>query len=208
MAIGLSVEGSQLSYIRNCVSGPEAWQALSAIYEANNRANRISLKRQFYTFSHDVEKPIMDYVSGITSLASQLRAIEIKIEDEDIVDVLIYCLAPSYGNVATALMQRSDVLTVANVTAALVEEEAHQKAQAEPSRTASLFKTTATLRAPRKEFVCFRCGEKGHKAMECPAARPARLVSKLDDSDSELPKKDKRREERVAVAVAPPIQLF
>jgi hypothetical protein len=48
--IGLSIDQSQVPYIRDCTTGPEAWTALMTIHERNGRAARIGLKRQLYTY--------------------------------------------------------------------------------------------------------------------------------------------------------------
>ena len=39
-AIGLTIEGSQIRYIRDCVTGPEAWEALRNQYEKASRPNQ------------------------------------------------------------------------------------------------------------------------------------------------------------------------
>ncbi|PBK60562.1 hypothetical protein ARMSODRAFT_868045, partial [Armillaria solidipes] len=63
----------------------------------------IALKRQFYGFNHDAEAPIHTYVSGIMSLAGRLKAIGVKLEDIDIVDVLIFNLDESWSSIAASL---------------------------------------------------------------------------------------------------------
>jgi hypothetical protein len=51
--IGLTVDCSQYGYICDATDGPAAWKALAEIYKKNSRATRISLKRQFYGYTHD-----------------------------------------------------------------------------------------------------------------------------------------------------------
>ncbi|OBZ65918.1 hypothetical protein A0H81_14176 [Grifola frondosa] len=70
-AIGLTVDPSQYGYIRDSADGPAAWAALAGVYEKNSRANRIVLKRQFFNFRHDTERPIRNYISGVTDLAAR-----------------------------------------------------------------------------------------------------------------------------------------
>ncbi|OBZ67164.1 hypothetical protein A0H81_12816 [Grifola frondosa] len=91
-AIGLTVDPSQYGYIRDSADGPAAWAALAGVYEKNSRANRIALKRQFFNFRHDTERPIRDYISGITDLAARLKSIGVKLLDEDITDALFLIL--------------------------------------------------------------------------------------------------------------------
>lgn len=170
-AIGLTIEQSQKPYIRDCTDGPSAWKALKDIYEKNSTSNRISLKRRFYSYHHDTTQPITDYINDITSLATQLRAIGLKLEDQEITDVLIYSLSPEYGTIATALMTRSDAefLTVAEISAALMEEEARRKETGDiPTEQAMMARGNRGRRdVPWKEKKCGNCGRRGHTDDEC-----------------------------------------
>ncbi|KII82738.1 hypothetical protein PLICRDRAFT_70032, partial [Plicaturopsis crispa FD-325 SS-3] len=96
---------------------------LASIYEKNSRANRISLKRQFYAFKHDTEESIQTCIQGVTTLAARLKAIGIVLTDEDITDVLIFNLDESYSNIAASLSSQKSELSVADVTGALTDEE-------------------------------------------------------------------------------------
>lgn len=165
-AIGLAVELNQVAHIRDCSSGPEAWKALADIYERNDRATRINLKRELYTFVHDISAPVREYVNSITTIQAKLKAIGVEISDEDITDILIYTLAPEYNAVATSLMQSSEKLTIASITSALVDVEA----KLQPNGNAVAL--VAHSSAPRLPPECFRCGTIGHLAQYCPALAP------------------------------------
>lgn len=171
--IGLTVDSSQYTFIRESTNGVEAWQALKDQYEKNTRATRISLKRQFFGFQHDPHVPMQIYIAGITDLAAKLTGIGITLSADDITDVLIFNLAPAYSSLASTLMATKGDLKVAEVTSALLEEERrlgggttdrsdvtpyslYGKASAAPGRTAS---------------TCFRCGRKGHLLKDCSAQK-------------------------------------
>ncbi|KAI9069738.1 hypothetical protein FKP32DRAFT_1546588, partial [Trametes sanguinea] len=70
--IGLTINPDQYDYIRNAKTGAEAWSALQEAYEKNTRANRITLKREFYTAAHDPNAPIREYTNRVTNLANRL----------------------------------------------------------------------------------------------------------------------------------------
>ena len=59
--IGLTVEPSEYTYIRDCTSGAEAWKVLKDTYKKNSYVMRISLKQQFYGFKHNMLAPITHY---------------------------------------------------------------------------------------------------------------------------------------------------
>jgi hypothetical protein len=100
-AIGLTIDPSQYRYIDGCKTGVEACEKLKKIYEKNS-----ALKRQFYGYTHDPAKPIQEYISGITGLASRLKAIGVKLEDNDIMDVLLWNLDPSWNVHGSGLENR------------------------------------------------------------------------------------------------------
>jgi hypothetical protein len=162
-AIGLTIEQSQKQYIRDCEDGPAAWKKLAEIYEKNSTATRISLKRKFYSYHHDTERPISDYINDITTLASQLKAIGVTLKDEDITDVLIYSLAPEYSAIATVLMAQSNAsTTVADITSALIEEEARRKELEGPEII-----TETGLAAKHSTVECGNCHKRGHTIEKC-----------------------------------------
>ena len=83
----------------------------------------ISLKRQFYGYQHDKAQPIMEYIPDITNLAAWLKAIKVTLTDEDIIDVLIFNLNESWGNIAGSLTATIGEMKLSDVKGALVDEE-------------------------------------------------------------------------------------
>lgn len=186
-AIGLTVDSDQYQYIQDATNGPEAWKALSKIYEKNSRANRVALKRQFYGFSHDDTKPIQEYISGILELATRLKSIGVKLEDNDIMDVLLFNLDNSWSNIAASLCATVDDLgTVSDITGALLDEEgrrggpdsdqtensafhveSRQKACSNCQKSGHLTKDCWAKGGQGKK-KCFKCQKEGHLSFNCP----------------------------------------
>ncbi|OCH86965.1 hypothetical protein OBBRIDRAFT_709546, partial [Obba rivulosa] len=98
----------------DCADSAQAWKALADVYEKNSRANRITLKRQFYGFRHDKSAPIHQYISGVTDLAAWLRAIGVALDDDDITDVLIFNLSKSWSNIAGSLTASQSELSISD----------------------------------------------------------------------------------------------
>lgn len=162
-AIGLTIQQSQKQYIRDCTDGPSAWKALKEIYEKNTASQRINLKRRFYTYQIQPSSSMAEAIGEITSLASKLRAIGVELTDQDVTDVMLYAISSQYGSVATALMNRSDAgdLKIADVSAALLEEEARQ------ATTESAGNVAMAARQQNTQVFCQNCGKRGHDKSEC-----------------------------------------
>lgn len=203
-AIGLTVDSDQYQYIQDATNGQEAWKALSKIYEKNSRANRIALKRQFYGFSHDDTKPIQEYISGILELATRLKAIGVKLEDSDIMDVLLFNLDNSWSNIAASLCATVDDLgTVSDITGALLDEEGRRGGPISDQPSDAAFHTTESRqkvcsncqrsghtikecwgKGGQGKKKCYRCQREGHLSFNCPNAKETANQA-MEDSDSE-----------------------
>ena len=178
--IGLSVDPSQYTYIRDATDGIGAWSNLKEQYEKNTRATRISLKRQFYSFQHDTSSPIQTYIAGITDLAAKLGGIGIKLSSEDITDVLIFNLNNEYSSVASTLMATKEELKVSEVTSALLEEERRKDGPSilDPANISLMGRSNGRhpywgTGPPVRSPTCFRCGRKGHVLRDCTAKKHA-----------------------------------
>ena len=65
----------------------------------------------------------MEYILDITNLAAWLKVIKVTLADEDIIDVLIFNLNKSWGNIAASLTATTGELKLSDVKEALVDEE-------------------------------------------------------------------------------------
>ena len=191
--IGLTISPDQYQYIRKAKTGPEAWAALRNVYEKPSRANRIALKREFYTTLHDPSAPIRDYTNRITELSNRLSAIGVTLKDADIVDVLIFNLHPTWASIASTLAAAQGELKLADVIGALVDEEGRRggmpNSDNNPDESA-LFARSRRMRSPEQRFKnnvdgCYVCGQRGHIARDCSKrVQPSANVASGEHTDS------------------------
>ncbi|KAF5309951.1 hypothetical protein D9619_010449 [Psilocybe cf. subviscida] len=215
--IGLTVDPSQYTYIRDAEDGVEAWSILKGLYEKNTRSTRINLKRQFYNFEHDVNAPMQAYVSGITDLAAKLKAIGMSLTDEDITDVLIFNLNNDFSSIAASLTASKADLKIADVTGALLEEEQRRGGapKLETAMTAKLNDgrgpwpnvrkgpETARREGYAGTLGCYRCGRTGHIWRFCTAKRTVDNKEIPDDWKSALTKNsDNQKDDKASIAYA------
>jgi hypothetical protein len=160
-SIGLTIYSDQYQYIEDAKTGEEAWKELSKVYENNSRGNRIALKRQFYGYVHDTDEPIQVYISGILGLATRLKAIGVKLEDTDIMDVLLFDLHGDWSNIAATLCATTDELNVVtDVTGALLDEEGRRGGLPIERETEAALHATARI-------TCSNCNKLGHRKADC-----------------------------------------
>ena len=203
MVIGLTMELSQYTYIRDSPDGPKAWKALKDAYEKNSRATCISLKQQFYGFEHKAEEPMQKYVNGILELAGKLKAIRVTLLDKEITDVLIFNLDQDFSNIASMLTASREELKISDVTGALLEEEGRRGGPPDnPIDIATSLYTSqrpGMRRGPHQDHQeglagnrnCYHCYWPGHFARECHATTYV-------NSKKILPDDLEQKEERAA----------
>ncbi|QRV94608.1 gag-polypeptide of LTR copia-type [Ceratobasidium sp. AG-Ba] len=164
--IGLTIEASQYVYIRSCTKGDEAWTIFKNMYEKNSRSNRVTLKRAFYTYQHDISRPIREFTGGLTSLGHQLKALGVNLEDDDIIDVIIYSLHADWSNIAGTLTANQGEMKLSDVISALVDEEA-RRAPAVSTETSLNAVTGRAGKQGEDRRTCYACGKRGHIAARC-----------------------------------------
>lgn len=123
------------------------------------------LKWQFYTYQHDPECLIQEFVTGLTTLADQLKGLGIMLMDNDIVDIIIYVLHANWLNITGTLTANQGAVKLVDVIGALVDEEACRAPQGESALHVSTGKVKGGWQERR---TCFTCGKHGHIASVCP----------------------------------------
>ena len=186
--ICLSLKDNQLPLVRSASSSQEAWRKLCETYETKNLANKLFLRRKFFTMQKAEEDSMLEHVNKVKTLAEKLEAIGAGVSEDDVVMTLLMSLPETYGNLITALESRADNLTLEFVTARLLHEEARRNEADQQAlvKEAALFAgkggqdqglrksgdkrgggASGSSSSGSKQRVCFYCDKPGHIARDC-----------------------------------------
>ncbi|KZT38759.1 hypothetical protein SISSUDRAFT_1061691 [Sistotremastrum suecicum HHB10207 ss-3] len=135
-----------------------------------------ALKRQFYG-THSLGLKGRAFVDTVLSFADQLRAVDVELSDDDVIDVLIMGLAEEYSALAAALGAVTSDLMIKEVVGAIIDEEARIGKPLAGKEAALLAKEN---RGNRRTITCYGCQKEGHIQRDCPEKKEKASMA-LDD---------------------------
>lgn len=172
-AICLSMEDSQLPLVRSASGAFDAWSELEDHYEKKSLANKLFLRRRFFTAMMEEGDDVLAHISKLKTLAEQLDAVGAPVSEDDLVITLLGSLSESYQFLITALESRSDTLTWELVTSRLLHEDMKRKEQgggeAVVGQAFMMSDKKRNGRPAKKTGACNYCGKMGHWIAECPS---------------------------------------
>ncbi|KAG6590650.1 gag-pol polyprotein [Phytophthora cinnamomi] len=158
--ICLAMEDSQLPLVRSAKDAYDAWSKLEGHFEKKSLANKLFLRRRFFTTMMAEGDDVLEHINKIKTLAEQLDAVG----------------APF---LITALESRADSLSWELVTARLLHEDMKRKeqgggvdgaahGQGQAFMTSDNGKRKGRQATANKASACHYCGEQGHWIAKCP----------------------------------------
>jgi transposase InsO family protein len=171
--ICLAMEDAQLPLVRSATGAYDAWSKLESHFEKKSLANKLFLRRRFFTTMMDEGDDVLAHINKLKTLAEQLDAIGAPVSEDDLVITLLGSLSESYQFLITALESRADTLTWELVTSRLLHEDMKRKEQGgDGAASGQAFMTgdrKRSVRPVKKTGACNYCGKVGHWIAECPS---------------------------------------
>lgn len=168
------------------VTAAGVWLKLEANFMTKTLTNRIYLKSKLYTCKMDEGTPIREYINKFDRCISDLKDIDVKVDDEDQALLLLLSLPKSYENLIQTLMLVGDNLTIDETRTSLLADDLRKIATSDMATSGNkdqaqgLFvrgrsnergkgkggKSRSSSRS-LAERACFKCGELGHFKANC-----------------------------------------
>uniref|UniRef100_H3H9M9 CCHC-type domain-containing protein n=1 Tax=Phytophthora ramorum TaxID=164328 RepID=H3H9M9_PHYRM len=176
--ICLAMEDSQLPLVRSAKDAHDAWSRLEGHFEKKSLANKLFLRRRFFTTMMEEGDDVLEHINKLKTLAEQLDAVGAPVSEDDLVITLLGSLSESYQFLITALESRADSLSWELVTSRLLHEDMKRKEQGgggvdgAAHGQGQAFMTRDNKRKGRpvkKTGACHNCGKQGHWIAECPS---------------------------------------
>ncbi|GMF62465.1 unnamed protein product [Phytophthora fragariaefolia] len=123
------MEDSQLPLVRSAKDAFDAWSRLEGHFEKKSLANKLFLRRRFFTTMMAEGDGVLEHINKIKTLAEQIDAVGAPVSEDDLVITLLASLNESYQFLITALESRADSLTWELVTSRLLHEDMKRKEQ-------------------------------------------------------------------------------
>ncbi|KAJ0015038.1 hypothetical protein Pint_21004 [Pistacia integerrima] len=83
-AICLSLAKNVLANVQGISTTKKLWEKLEGMYQAKGVSNQVYLKELFHTLRMNEGTTIFDHLSVLNDIISELEAIGVKIDDDDI----------------------------------------------------------------------------------------------------------------------------
>jgi LTR polyprotein gag-polypeptide-like protein/Pol polyprotein/gag-pre-integrase-like protein/zinc knuckle protein len=209
-AIILCLERDVAFLVNEEATAAGVWAKLESNFMTKTLTNRIYLKSKLYTCKMEEGTSIRDYVNKFDRIISNLKDIDVKIDDEDQALILLLSLPKSYENLVQTLMLVGDTLTMDETRASLLADDLRKVATSVMSsssgrdykdqaqglfaargRTNERGKGKRGKSRPKSrshaEKTCFKCGEPGHFKANCPNKR---VIFKNQNNDNPKEKQE------------------
>ncbi|GJX66939.1 hypothetical protein Tco_0302666 [Tanacetum coccineum] len=142
---------SERSYWRDDCSG--VWSKLETLYMTKSLANKLYLKKKFYTFYMSAGRKIFEHIDEFNKMVLDLANIEVKFKDKDLALLLINSLPASYEHFVDTLLYGREALTLEDVMATLNLNKIKERSKAKGGDGEGLYVKGRTNRRDSRQWT-------------------------------------------------------
>ncbi|KAK8921738.1 hypothetical protein KSP39_PZI020142 [Platanthera zijinensis] len=105
----------------------DLWKKLEELYMSKSLTNKLYVKRQLYSLRMSESNKLLEHMNAFNKLISQLRSMDVKVEEEDQALLLLSSLPKSYDHLVTTILYGKDTLKMKEVMTTLLSNETRSK---------------------------------------------------------------------------------
>ena len=120
--LSLNISDSMLGHIQDGLIPKEAWDNLVKLFEVNTKARKLQLKTELNILEKG-KMSVNEYALKIKSICESLASINVKVEDDDKVEICLRGLGPQYKSFKTSILTRDSIPSFPDLVSMLVVEE-------------------------------------------------------------------------------------
>lgn len=171
--INLSIDDSQIGYIRNETTSYSTWQKLKSIHERSNLSSKLYLLRKLYSMKMPEHGNMISHITHMIDLVEKLKAIGENIPEQHVAALLLVSIPESYNNLITAIEARDETSITSDLVKTKLIDEYNRRIEQQSERSSNTiptaYKSSVNLRNFNKksEKFCTYCKYKNHTRDEC-----------------------------------------
>lgn len=178
----LSISPSELKQVRHCTSSRDVWTKLQSVYQSKGPARKASLLKQLTLQKLEPNGDVRAHLNSFCDAVDKLADMGVDINGDLLAIMMLYSLPNSFENFRIAIESRDELPTPEVLQIKILEEsESRKQNKGESSLEEAMWakgrqkknypeKPVETER-PKANFLdkirCFKCKQKGHKAVNC-----------------------------------------
>ena len=160
----LLMDSSVYTYIEDCKTAKEAWNALAKAFEDSGAVRKVTLLKQWITLKLSDFESMQDYVNECLILRSRVKSAGFEIDEKVAGSIMLCGLPDSFKSLVMGVEAKSDDITVDYVKNILLQEidfrGGGETAMAVKNRKSGKNK-------PHKSVKCYDC-QGNHYRNKCP----------------------------------------
>ena len=163
--IGLTISDDHLDHVRDAGTAFEMWTAIVNIFQRRTLLNKLRARRNFYSVQMQDDERVLPYINRVRQLASDLRSMDVNVEDEDIAMSVLCGLPDRFEHLIVAIdtVTNDTDLTLDFVKSRLLQEEQRMNDRGNGAKKPD----AALMTNNRNDRKCTYCKKKGHTEPFC-----------------------------------------
>ena len=163
----LTIADDNLYLIREIEAASEAWRIINDTYAPKGSFRRVALRAKLMSTSkYNEAESLSDYIRKIKEIVMEMRAAEIRIEDDELSETLLAFMPESYSNIVTVLGSDRPLVSEKVITG-LLNEEARRLMNRSNRIESAMINTAVGNNGNSTGRSCSHCKRPGHNSTNC-----------------------------------------